>query len=105
MQIFVQSKFKRIQNFAPRIATSMGTYDHITPVLKELKWLPVATQLYLRNATMAFECLTSRLPEYLSSQITKREEIGSKGGAVAGEHSPRTNVAWVQILASKLSVG
>ena len=83
MQIFVQSKFKRIQNFAARIATSMRTYDPITPVLKELKWLPVATQLYFRNAIMAFKCLTSRVPEYLSSQFTKREEISSKGGAVA----------------------
>ena len=82
MQIFVQSKFKRIQNFAARTATSMRTYDHITPVLKELKWLPVATQLYFRNAIMAFKCLTSRVPEYLSSQFTKREEISSKGGAV-----------------------
>ena len=82
MQIFVQSKFKCIQNFAARIATSMRTYDHITPVLKERKWLPVATQLYFRNAIMAFKCLTSRVPEYLSSQFTKREEISSKGGAV-----------------------
>ena len=82
MQVFVQSKFKRIQNFAARIATSMRTYDHITPVLKELKWLPVATQLYFRNAIMAFKCLTFRVPEYLSSQFTKREEISSQGGAV-----------------------
>ena len=31
---------------------------------------------------MAFKCLTSRVPEYLSSQFTKREEISSKGGPV-----------------------
>ena len=60
----------------------MRTCDHITPVIKERKWLPVATQLYFANAIMAFKWLTSRVPEYLSSQFTKREEIGSKGGAV-----------------------
>ena len=47
------SKLQSIQNFAARIATSTRKYDHITPLLKELKWLPVATQLYFRNATMA----------------------------------------------------
>ena len=59
-------------------ATSTHKYDHITPVLKELKWLPVATQLYFRSAIMAFKCLTSRVPEYLSSQFSKRGEISGR---------------------------
>ena len=37
------SKLQSIQNFAARIATSTRKYAHITPVLKQLKWLPVAT--------------------------------------------------------------
>ena len=41
-------------------------------------WLPVATQLYFRNAGMAFKCLTSRVPGYLSSQFIKREEISRR---------------------------
>ena len=39
------SRLQTIQNFAAQIATGMRKYDHITTVLKELKWLPVATQL------------------------------------------------------------
>ena len=31
------SKLQSIQNFAARIATNTRKYDHITPVLKELK--------------------------------------------------------------------
>ena len=42
------------QNFAARIATRTRKYDHIIPVLKEFKWFLVATQLYFRNAVMAF---------------------------------------------------
>ena len=72
------SKLQSTQNFAARIATSSRKYDHITPVLKELKWLPVAIQLYFRNAIMAFKCLTSRVPEYLSSQFIKRGEISGR---------------------------
>ena len=44
------SKLQSIQNFAARIVTSKRNYDHMTPVLKEFKWLLVATQLYFRNA-------------------------------------------------------
>lgn len=63
------------QNFAARIVTRTRKHDHVTPVVKELIWLPVATQFYFRNAVMAFKCLTSRVPEYHSSQFIKREEI------------------------------
>ena len=62
------SKLQIIHNFAGRIVTRTRKYDHVTPVLKELKWLPVATKLSFRNAVMAFKCLASRVPEYLSSQ-------------------------------------
>ena len=60
-------RIKSIQNFAARFVTRTRRYDHVTPVLKELKWLPVATQLYFGNAVMAFECVTSCVLQYLSS--------------------------------------
>ena len=66
------------ENFAARIATGTRKYDHIIPVLKELKWPPEATQLYFRNAIMALKCLTSRMPEYLSFQFIKRGEISGR---------------------------
>ena len=68
-------KLQAVQNFACRIVTGARKYDHITPCLKDLKWLPVASELYYRNAIIAFKCMTGCAPEYLSSQFTKREEI------------------------------
>ena len=76
--IYTVCRLQSIQNFATRITTGTRKYDHITPVLKELKWLPVATQLYFRNAIMAFKCLTSRVPEYLSFQFIKLGEISGR---------------------------
>ena len=35
-------KLQAVQNFACRIVCRAHKYDHITPLLKELKWLPVA---------------------------------------------------------------
>jgi hypothetical protein len=41
------NKVQAVQNFAARIVTGSRKYDHITPVLKELKWLPIRNQLYI----------------------------------------------------------
>ena len=38
-------KLQGIQNFAARIISGTRKYDHITPVLKELRWIPVKLQL------------------------------------------------------------
>lgn len=58
-------------------------YDHVSPALKELSWLPVKEHLYYRDAVISFKCLTGCAPEYLStkfirlviSQIAEREVL------------------------------
>ena len=47
----------------------------MTPVLKELRWLPVKLQLYYRDAVLAFKCMTGQAPAYLSWLFLKRAEI------------------------------
>ena len=56
-------KLQLVQNFAARIVTNKKKFDHITPVLKELKWLPVAeTNIILyRDTVMAYKCLSDKL--------------------------------------------
>jgi hypothetical protein len=49
---------KVLQNFACRIVSGVGKYDHVTPILQELKWLPVRQYLYFHDAVMAFKCMT-----------------------------------------------
>ena len=38
-------KLQRVQNNAARVITLTKKYDHITPVLKELHWLPVRKRI------------------------------------------------------------
>ena len=68
--IYVDYKVSR--TLLPELRQARVQYDHITPVLKELKWLPVVTQLYFRNPIMTFKCLTSRVAECFFSQLIKR---------------------------------
>lgn len=70
-------KLQAVQNFARRIVCGARKYDHITPYLKQLKWLPVYRQLYYRSANLAFKCMTGCAPEYLSSQFIKCAEISN----------------------------
>ena len=49
-------RLQKVQNFAARIVTGARKYDHITPILKELHWSPVAKQLEVRDTLMAFKC-------------------------------------------------
>ena len=53
-------------------------YDHITPILKDLNWLPVTNQLHYRSATMAFKCMIGCAPTYLSSQFIKRIDVTNR---------------------------
>ena len=72
------SYLQSIQNFACRIVNGARKYDHVTPILKDLNWLPVTTQLYYRSSTIAFKCMTGRVPTYISSQFIKCQDISNR---------------------------
>ena len=40
------NKLQAIQNFAARIVTRSRKFDHITPILKQLRWIPVKDHLF-----------------------------------------------------------
>ena len=60
-------KLKAVQNFACRIVSGAGKFDRITPLLKDLRWLPVKQQFYIRLAVLLFKCMTGCAPAHLSS--------------------------------------
>ena len=64
-----------MQNFAARIISNTRKCDHISPILKELKWLPVRQHLYYRHAIMAFKCMTGCAPDSLFSKYIQRASI------------------------------
>ena len=65
-------KLQLMQNFAARILTDTGKYDHVTPALKALGWLTIEDQLWLRDVTMMYKCVNNLVPAYISCKIGKR---------------------------------
>ena len=53
-------------------------YDHVTPLLKSLSWLPVKNQLYYHQAIMAFKCMTGQAPEHLITQFITNEQVSNE---------------------------
>ena len=42
-------KLQGVQNFAARIVSGTRKFDHVSPALKNLRWIPVKSNLYLRR--------------------------------------------------------
>ena len=60
-------KLQAVPNFACTILSGAEKFDHITPLLKDLRWLPVKQELYFRLAVLVCKCMTGCAPAYLSS--------------------------------------
>ena len=80
-------KLQGIQNFAAIIVCNIRKYDHVSPALKNLKWIPVKSQLYLRDAVMAFKCMNGLAPEYLTNKFIP-------SGSVSGILGDPGAVSW-----------
>ena len=63
------AKLQRVQNTAARIVTRSSKYDHITPVLKKLHWLPVKSRITFKILVLVWKCLHHQCPEYLSKLV------------------------------------
>ena len=63
------SRLQRIQNNAARLVLQKSKRQHVTPLLKQLHWLPIQTHIDYKLATLAFRHFDGSLPQYLSSRL------------------------------------
>ena len=66
----ITNKLQRVQNHAARVICKKKRRDHMTPVLKELHWLPVRSRIHFKILLLTFKCLIGMAPEYLCDLIT-----------------------------------
>ena len=57
---------QRLQNYAARVICKVSKYDHITPILKELHWLPVQARTEYKLLTLTFKCIHDKAATYHS---------------------------------------
>jgi len=59
-------KLQGVQNAAARMITGTRKFDHVTPILRELHWLPVAQRIQYKTAMLVNKCLRGLAPPYLA---------------------------------------
>ena len=66
---YALNKLQNVQNTAARIITRTSRYSHITPVLKELHWLPVQYRVKYKILTHTFKALHDQSPVYIRDML------------------------------------
>jgi len=62
----LQTKLQTVQNAAACVVTGTRKFDHITPVLHQLHWLPVWQRITFKLAMITYKCLHGLVPSYLA---------------------------------------
>lgn len=73
MPAYQIQKLQLIQNQAARIVTEQRRSCHITPILKDLHWLPVTARIDFKVLLQVYKCLHGTAPDYLASKLRKYE--------------------------------
>ena len=63
------AKLQRVQNAAATLLMSCKKYDHITPVLINLHWLPVGYRINFKILLLTFKALYGMAPSYIIDLI------------------------------------
>ena len=63
------SRWQSIQNTAARVVTRTRKFDHITPVLKQLHWLPVRYRIVFKILLLVYKALNETAPSYISELL------------------------------------
>ena len=63
-------KMQRVQNRAARLVSGIRS-DHVTPVMKDLHWLPIGACIDLKILLLTFKILNDLAPYYLTSLLLK----------------------------------
>ena len=66
---FQIKKLQRVMNASARLIYCVPKFCHITPILKELHWLPVRARIEFKILLITFKAIKGLAPKYLSDLI------------------------------------
>ena len=64
-----------IQNAAARLVTGVRRSEHMTPILRDLHWLPVRRRITFKTAVLVYKCLHDMAPQYLQMGYQMVEKV------------------------------
>ena len=70
------NKLQRVQNAAARLICNISRFDHITPSLTKLHWLPVRFRVIFKILLITYKVLNGCAPEYLVDLVNLKSSAG-----------------------------
>ncbi len=70
------SQVQWVQNSAAVCLIGAKQWEHITPVLKNLYWLPITRCVEYKILVLVYKALNSTGPEYIHELLTVQEAVG-----------------------------
>ena len=64
------NKIQRIQNTLARVVTNTSKFEHITPILKKLHWLPIKQRIDYKLCLLTYKTLQIQQPTYLYNSLS-----------------------------------
>ncbi len=64
------NKLQMVQNAAARVLTRTRKYEHISPVLSTLHWLPTKHRIDFKISLISYKALNGLAPQYLSELLS-----------------------------------
>ena len=87
-------KLQRLQNAAAQLVCTVSRYDHITPSLINLHWLPVTHRIEFKIAMLVHKCIYGVASQYLLDLIkikeSSRYQLRSYRGILLMDNTYRT---------------
>jgi len=74
----LMSRLQSVQNAAALLVSGTRHYDHITPVLQELHWLPVRRRVDFKMATLVYLSLSGMALSYLAADCQLVSDEGRR---------------------------
>jgi exonuclease III len=71
------NRLQRVHNTAARILTRTRKYEHITPILADLHWLPIKHRITYKLMTLTYKCLNGLAPQYLADLLVPYSPVRS----------------------------
>ena len=79
----------RVQNAAARILSKTAKFTHITPVLKQLHWLPVVERIKFKILLLTWKIIHGFAPHYFDDLISEYVPSRSLRSSGTGMLTPR----------------
>ena len=69
MPKFLIERLQNVQNSAARMIKRSRKYEHITPVLKQLHWLPVSHRIIYKILLITYKAINGLAPDYIKALL------------------------------------